>query len=80
MKLICPCSLKFPLIHILFSWPLDFTNYKIFNRAHTFESLDSQLREVVKKKNGYFTVRLTVRGGGGHHPRPDRSICENSKT
>ena len=28
------------------------------------------LREVVKKKNGYFTVRLTVRGGGGGGPPP----------
>ena len=30
-----------------------------------------ELREVVNKKNGYFTVRLTVRGGGGGgHPPP----------
>ena len=34
-------------------------------------SLKSKLREVVKKKNGYFTVRLTVRGGGeGGSPPP----------
>ena len=41
----------------------------------------SVIREVVKK-NGYFTVRLTVRGEGGVSapPRPDRSICENFRT
>ena len=32
-----------------------------------------------KKNPGYFTVRLTVRGGG-HPPRPDCSICENFRT
>ena len=38
------------------------------------------LRKGSHKKNGYFTVRLTVRGGGGQPPRPDRSICENFMT
>ena len=38
------------------------------------------VREVVKKNNGYFTVRLTVRGGGVNPPRPDRSICEKFNT
>ena len=34
-----------------------------------------------QKNNGYFTVRLTVRGGGGVTPPwPYRSICEKFKT
>ena len=35
------------------------------------------LREVVKKKPGYFTVRLTVRGGGGVQSLTRVSISKN---
>ena len=33
-----------------------------------------------QKKPGYFTVRLTVRGGGVNPPWLDRSICEKFNT
>ena len=41
---------------------------------HEVYLLLRHLREVVKKNNGLFTVRLTVRGGGGgvNHLGPDR--------
>jgi len=37
---------------------------QIFNIL-VLEDFGHKLREAVKKKNGHFTVRLTVRGGGG---------------
>ena len=35
----------------------------------------SLFREVVKKKNGYFTVRLTARGGGGGVTTPGLTVA-----